>query len=272
MRNKIAMAALFLLASSGAHAHIMLAEQTAMPGARFTAQFKVGHGCSGAPTTALSIAIPQGVTGVEPAERPGWTLTRDRQGARIAAVRWEGGSVASDKTESFALAMTLPAREGQLAFPVTQICGTTEQQWNEVPAAGEKSKRPAPILTITAARKETLARVRDGWFRALPSSVPSGGYFTIDNSGAGSVILTGVQSPACGMVMMHKSSGGGMAHVPELAVGAGQSLAFAPGGYHLMCMNSTALMKPGTAVPVTLSFRDGRTVTASFQVRNAAGR
>lgn len=112
----------------------------------------------------------------------------------------------------------------------------------------------------------------DGWFRALPPSVPSGGYFTLRNTGTGKVILTGVSSPACGMLMMHRSENGGMAMVASLDIAPGEALHFAPGGYHLMCMDSKPVLKPGTQVPVTLQFADGASVTTQFAVRSATGK
>ena len=48
------------------------------------------------------------------------------------------------------------------------------------------------------------------------------------------------------------------------------TLVFAPGGYHLMCMQPKGL-KPGDTAPVTLKFRDGSTADARFAIRNAAG-
>lgn len=112
--------------------------------------------------------------------------------------------------------------------------------------------------------------VTDGWFRALPPSVPSGGYFTLRNDGAAPVTLTEVQSPGCGMMMMHKSGPGGMEHVTALTIPAGGTQAFAPGGYHLMCMDSRLTV--GDAVPVTLTFKDGAKVTVPFRVRSATGK
>jgi copper(I)-binding protein len=55
-------------------------------------------------------------------------------------------------------------------------------------------------------------------------------------------------------------------------VGAGATLKFAPGGYHLMCMDPTPAIRPGNRVPVTLTFADGRRLMVSFPVRNAAGK
>ena len=114
-----------------------------------------------------------------------------------------------------------------------------------------------------------------GWFRALPPAVPSGAYFTLRNGSAQTVTLVGADSPACGMLMLHKSANhGGMGSMTDLEtvdIAAGGAVSFTPGGYHLMCMDSKPVLKPGTSVPVTLSFKDGKTVTANFLVRNAAG-
>lgn len=120
------------------------------------------------------------------------------------------------------------------------------------------------------------AEVSDAWFRALPSNLPAGGYFTLRNKGAAMLTLTGAASPACGMLMLHKSDeSGGMSRmddVPSLEVPPGGAIAFAPGGYHLMCMNPSAAMKPGASVKVTFAFKDGSTLAADFTVRNAAGK
>jgi hypothetical protein len=118
--------------------------------------------------------------------------------------------------------------------------------------------------------------VSDAWIRAMPAGIPSGGYFTLRNNGARDVVLTGAATPACGSLMLHKSENtGGMSsmhHVDEVDVPAGGSISFAPGGYHLMCMQATSAITPGAKVPVTLTFKDGGKVTASFAVRNAAGK
>jgi len=78
------------------------------------------------------------------------------------------------------------------------------------------------------------------------------------------------------MLMLHKSedTGGmaGMQAVTEVNVPAGGTVKFAPGGYHLMCMDSKPIIKPGAMAPVTLMFKDGSSVTAQFVVRNAVGK
>jgi periplasmic copper chaperone A len=116
--------------------------------------------------------------------------------------------------------------------------------------------------------------VSNAWLRALPGNLPAGGYFTITNSGAAPIVLTGAASPACGSAMLHMTHQmDGVAHmmmVESVTVPAGGRIEFAPGGYHVMCMDPKNL-KPGTSVPVTLHFADGATLTVPFAVRDATG-
>ena len=131
-------------------------------------------------------------------------------------------------------------------------------------------------LLALPAMAEARVVLQNAWFRALPAGLPAGGYFTLRNNGAQRVVLTGAQSAACGMLMLHQSSNSGgtssMAHVTSVDVPAGGSVAFAPNGYHLMCAEPKPEMKPGASVAVTLLFQSGEKLTANFAVRNAAGR
>jgi periplasmic copper chaperone A len=114
------------------------------------------------------------------------------------------------------------------------------------------------------------------WFRLIMSSRPAAGYFTLSNETDTPQRLIGAASPGCGMLMLHKSvSKNGeesMVMVPSVAVPAHGNVQFAPGGYHLMCMSPTPLMKPGRSVPVTLRFENGETLNARFPVRGATGK
>jgi periplasmic copper chaperone A len=118
--------------------------------------------------------------------------------------------------------------------------------------------------------------VTGGWIRALPGTAPAGGYFLLTNDSGRRIVLTGASSPACGMLMLHKTkSRGGMSSmgdVEAIAIAVGGHLAFAPGGYHLMCTDPTPAIRPGNKVPVTLVFADGSKVTSDFEVRGATGR
>jgi hypothetical protein len=132
----------------------------------------------------------------------------------------------------------------------------------------------AAALIAAPAHAATII-VKDGWFRALPANLPAGGYFTVHNVGANTVSITGAASPACGMLMLHKTEDKGgtmdMMDMPSIPVPGAGTVKFAPGGFHLMCMSPTAAMKPGANVPVTLIFSDGSKITQSFDVKNAKG-
>jgi len=117
--------------------------------------------------------------------------------------------------------------------------------------------------------------VSNAWLRALPGTSPAAGYFTLANTGTTPITLTGAASPACGSAMLHMTHNmDGMVHmmmVASVVVPAGGKVEFAPGGYHVMCMEPKNL-KPGTSVPVTLQFSGGATLTVPFAVRSATGR
>jgi copper(I)-binding protein len=116
--------------------------------------------------------------------------------------------------------------------------------------------------------------VSGAWFRSLPGKLPAGGYFTAQNNTGREVAITGASSDACGMLMIHQSSskGGmtGMMMMEEVKVPAGGRIAFAPGGYHLMCEQPK--MKIGAKVPVTLHLAGGNSVAVTFEVRGATGK
>jgi hypothetical protein len=128
--------------------------------------------------------------------------------------------------------------------------------------------------SIASAHAADIA-VSGAWFRSLPSGQPAGGYFIMKNGGAAPVELVAAESAACGMLMLHRtvnSSGASkMLDVKSVSVPAGGTASFAPGGYHLMCMDPGPAMALGKTVSVTLVFSDGSKVHAEFAVKNAAG-
>lgn len=133
----------------------------------------------------------------------------------------------------------------------------------------------AALLFATPAAAAEV-QISDAWIRALPPPAPSGGYFTLRNTGKAEITLTGAKSPACGMLMLHRSKEmGGMSSMEDVAsvpVPAGGEIRFAPGGFHLMCMDPTSAIRPGGSVPVTLQFSDRTEATANFAVKNAQGK
>jgi uncharacterized protein YcnI len=133
-------------AATAAQAHIVLQETEAKAGAYYVAAFRVGHGCEGQATTALSIELPEGVEEAKPQPKPGFAFERSGR-----TVTWRG-RVADSEFELFPLLVKLPAKAGPLYFPAVQTCGAVQQRWIEIPAPGAawtSVPHPAPVVTLT---------------------------------------------------------------------------------------------------------------------------
>ncbi len=131
------------------------------------------------------------------------------------------------------------------------------------------------MATAAPARADDLS-ITNAWIRVLMPQRPAAGYFTLSNSGASARELVGAASPDCQSVMLHQSRSTNnvetMAMVDAVKVPAHGAVTFAPGGYHLMCMQPSAAMVPGHTIPMTLRFKDGATLSAGFTVHNAMGK
>lgn len=130
-----------------------------------------------------------------------------------------------------------------------------------LPLAASPARAATPDTTITQARMQVL----------LPSR-PAAGYFTLRNRDATPLTLSGASAPDCQSLTLHQSlTEAGMARmktVASLPVPAHGSVSFAPGGYHLMCMQpSGALLTHQGTENVTLRFQGGGSVTAPFAIQ-----
>ena len=136
---------------------------------------------------------------------------------------------------------------------------------------------PAPICAAASLMAVPPGLVlADPWIRMVLPGLPASGYFTLANQTGQDATLTGASSPGCGMLMLNQTQQRGnneaMAEINAVTIPARGSVAFAPGGYHLMCMQPAASLQPGGRVLVTLTFRDGQRLNQLFPVRDARGR
>lgn len=152
-------AALALLQSPTASAHVVLAQKSAPAGTYYRAQFMVGHGCQGSPTVSLQVDIPDGVPVVRPQPKAGWTLSYQSgplaepamvhgkpKTEGIRRVIWTGGPLPDEQYEEFGMMLFLP-KPGRLHFRVLQTCETGANDWAGVPVEG--GPRPAfPAATL----------------------------------------------------------------------------------------------------------------------------
>jgi copper(I)-binding protein len=118
--------------------------------------------------------------------------------------------------------------------------------------------------------------VSGAWMRSIIPSRPAAGYFVLANRTDAARKLVKASSPACGMLMLHRSVNRNgvdrMEMVESVDVPAHGQVAFAPGGYHLMCTSPSKELAKGRKVAVTLYFDNGESVTSEFPVRGAAGK
>ena len=83
--------------------------------------------------------------------------------------------------------------------------------------------------------------------------------------------LVSVSSPTARAVQIHEmKSADGMMQMSELPDGlplpAGEAVALAPGGEHLMYLGATVPLTAGGALPLTLSFEHAPAQTVSFRI------
>ncbi len=150
-----------------ANAHIVLDQKTAVAGSYFRGAFRVGHGCDGSATVAITVRLPDGVRGAKPMPKPGWTIERrveklakpyDSHGKTISedvtAITWRGGPMPDAHYDEFIMQMQLPATPEPIWFKVLQQCERGETDWAMVPATGTSTrglKSPAALLELTPA-------------------------------------------------------------------------------------------------------------------------
>jgi uncharacterized protein YcnI len=159
--------ACLVLGTSAAFAHITLETQEAPVGSTYKAVLRVPHGCEGKATIAVRVQIPEGVIGVKPMPKPGWTLQvkngkyeksyqlyGEAVTSGVKEVDWSGGNLPDEFYDEFVfrgtLAADLPIGQ-KLYFPVVQECDGAATRWIEIPAAGQDEdalEDPAPGLNL----------------------------------------------------------------------------------------------------------------------------
>ncbi|MCJ7800081.1 MAG: copper chaperone PCu(A)C [Polaromonas sp.] len=127
-------------------------------------------------------------------------------------------------------------------------------------------KLKALILIAALASAGVYAQtveVKDAWVRStVPGQTATGAFMSI--SARDSAQLVGVSSPVAGVTQVHEMKMEGdimrMRPVPVLDIPAGKTLAFQPGGYHVMLLDLKAPLVKGSSVPLTLVFKDAKGV------------
>lgn len=150
-----------------AHAHVTITPKAVQAGpAKLT--FRVPHGCEGSPTLEVRLVIPEGIIGVKPAPKPGWTVSTLRgayartydyfHGRKLSEgvkeVVWKDGRLPDDHFDEFEIigfASDAFTAGEQAYFKVHQSCEAGKLDWVDIPQQGDTKshlKAPAPALKI----------------------------------------------------------------------------------------------------------------------------
>ena len=112
---------------------------------------------------------------------------------------------------------------------------------------------------------------QDAWIRATPGSDVAAAYLTVHNTATHAVSIVGVRCACAGHAMIHETTlnNGQSSMRPRepLAIAAGATLRFAPGGLHIMLQGLTRALKPGEEVPLELLLEGGGSLSVSARVR-----
>lgn len=167
MKTTLTLAALLGLAAT-AGAHVSLEQPQAEAGSAYKAVLRIGHGCEGSPTRAVSVTLPAGFRGAKPMPKPGWALAIRREplavpyeshGRRVTddvvEITWSAASreafLPDAHYDEFVLRGQAPLAVGPAWFRVHQLCEKGEWRWADIPTEAQPQPRaPAARLDVAA--------------------------------------------------------------------------------------------------------------------------
>ncbi len=129
----------------------------------------------------------------------------------------------------------------------------------------------AMLAPVSASADSNLV-VAGAWIRQPPPGTDVASvYLSLENVGTKAVKLTGVECPLASMAMMHQTlESGGQSHMRALAsvsLAPGASMAFSPGGKHIMLQGLAHPLQVGERVPLVLRFSGGIKLQVTALVR-----
>jgi uncharacterized protein YcnI len=164
-RTLLAAAAALVFAPAAA-AHVTANPSSAPADSFAVISLRVPHGCDEAPTTSISVKIPDGIVEATPQAVPGWSsevvegklaqpveLEGETITEGVKQVTWTGGPLSPHEFTDFGLSVKLPNTPGKtIYFPTVQRCtGGKMTRWITIaPPGAEEPESPAPAVTLTA--------------------------------------------------------------------------------------------------------------------------
>ena len=119
--------------------------------------------------------------------------------------------------------------------------------------------------------------IENPWTRATPPGAPSAGaYLRITNNGSTTEHLSGATSTAAQLVQFHEMRvADGIMMMSELGDGLdiapGETVTFAPSGFHLMLVGLAGPIDEAATIEITLEFQRAGPVTLQFPASRIGG-
>ena len=131
----------FAFLAPAAFGHVQLVPERLEGGQYAKLQFRVIHGCDAAPTTGVTVRLPEGFVLARPMMKPGWEISTVTEpypepvpvGERtftegFMEMTWRGGLVPAEYMEEFEVAVIIPQGAGEVhRMFVVQECEGVEE-------------------------------------------------------------------------------------------------------------------------------------------------
>ena len=129
-------------------------------------------------------------------------------------------------------------------------------------------------VALAGCQQKAEVSATGAWVR-LPAvqGNPGAAYFTLHGGSAATTLLA-ADAPFAVRTELHQSMKGhagmmSMAPIKQVEIPAGGTIAFAPGGKHVMLFDVAPTLQPGAKAPITLSFADGKKIIVQAVVVGA---
>jgi periplasmic copper chaperone A len=207
---------------AGCQAHFSFSPSQFQAGKSGETSIKLGHGCSGSPTTMVKINFPASVFNVKAEALSGWTVWYDRiplnppvsaghskANSTVKTLTYTAATpLADDQYQKFSFSFSLRKTDDikanltkyestydskgfrPVVVPVTQICVSGTVEWNEIQDGNTEPEHPAPILYVS----ESAVTPSTG---SAENSTPSN---TSDSSSVTAAIVVGAIGLFFGLV------------------------------------------------------------------------
>lgn len=130
------------------------------------------------PTVAVRLAIPEGMTGVSPNVKPGWTIHMKKEGegedAKVTEIEWTGGSIPQGQRDDFFFSAKAPAAAATLQWKAYQIYRNgTIVSWDQ-PSTGDMTTEMREAMEKTGKGPYSETKIVDDLAAIIPAPDATG--------------------------------------------------------------------------------------------------